>query len=88
MNKLVCDSFSSKERERKGLAEEDERFPGSGILPSFWKQVCNKKTVIIHSKASVGVPVKNSCVVDVLSRNNRSERTATGVTKNTPASDK
>lgn len=56
-------------------------------------QVCNKKndfyeTVIIHSKTGVGATMENSSVVGTLSRPNRSNRRATGVTKNASASDK
>lgn len=95
MNKLVCNSFSSNGSEswKKVIAEKDKRFPGLGMFPCFWQQVCNKKNdfyenVIIHSKTRVGVTMKNSPSVDSLSRNNRSKRKATGVTKNTVASDK
>lgn len=75
------------------ITAKDERFPGLDIFPCFWQQACNKKNdfyenVIIHSKTRVGVTMKNSSLVDTLSRNNRSKRKATGVTKTTVASDK
>lgn len=59
------------------ITAKDERFPGLDIFPCFWQQACNKKNdfyenVIIHSKTRVGVTMKNSSLVDTLSRNNRS----------------
>lgn len=75
------------------IAEKDKRAPSWSIFPCFWQQVCNKKNdfhenVIIHSKMRAGVTMKNSSSVDTLSRNNKSKRKATGVTKNTFANDK
>lgn len=45
------------------------------------QQLCNKwndfyGNVVIHSKTTVGVSMKNSSLVDSLSRDNRSERKA------------
>lgn len=75
------------------IAGKDKRFPGLSMFLCFWQQVCNKKNdfyknVIIHSKTRVGVTMKNSSLVDTLSRNNASKRKATGITKNTVANDK
>ena len=66
------------------IAGKDKRFPGLSMFPCFWQQVCKKKNdfyenVIIHSKTRVGVTMKNSSLVDTLSRNNRSKRKATGI---------
>lgn len=44
--------------------------------------------LIIHSKRRANVTMKNSSLADMLSRNNSSKRKATGVTKDTVASDK
>lgn len=75
------------------IAAKDKRAPHWSIFPCFWQQVCSKKNdfyekVIIHSKMRVGVTMKNSSSGDRLSRNNKSKRKGTGVTKNTVANDK
>lgn len=60
---------------------QDKRFPELTIIPMVCQQVCNKwndfyGNVVIHSKTTVGVSMKNSSLVDSLSRDNRSERKA------------
>lgn len=75
------------------IAAKDKRAPHWSIFLCFWQQDCNKKNdfyknVIIHSKLRVGVTMKNSSSGGSLSRNHKSERKATGVTKNTVASGK
>ena len=66
------------------IAQDGKRLP---LQRKRWpKTLCNKKNdfyenVIIHSKTRVGVTMKNSSLVDTLSRNNRSKRKATGITK-------
>lgn len=89
MHALVCGPFwMAMSVKRKGLQERIKGLCFGYFFPCFWQQVFNKKNdfyenVIIHSKPRVGVTMKNSSLVDALSRANRSKRKETGVTKNT-----